>query len=295
MAEVPRLCRSKWIHEGWREGVVGVPGILMILWTSGNLLPAEFLYVFYIDADIMPALTATKLIPEAKELLRINVYIVISTLIIFYIDILTPLGLMVWILYFIPLFLTLHSRWKYGPYLGAGVFILLIAISFFLSPRDISEVFAIINRVFFSAMLIVTAFLISRHKQNIENLQISERRYRYIAEWSPDAIIVQHEGKIVYTNPAGRHLFATSKNEDLVGKDIINLIFPNERDIMRQRINQVLHGARMEISKTRLKRCDGTDMLVEVSLGEIILGGKSAVQIILRAFTNRDQIPEGVS
>lgn len=247
------------------------------------------------DAVIMPVKIAMKLMPEVKEHLRVNLFIVISILIIFYIDILTPLGLMIWILYFIPLFLTLYTRWKYGPFMGAGFFILLIAISFFLSPRDISEHFAIINRVFFSAMLIMTAFLIFRHKQDIENLKISEKRYRYLTEWSPDAIIVQHKGKIIYTNGAGRQLFAASKKEDLLGNDMVNLVSPNERDTMRQMIDKVPHGERMEISKTRLKRCDGKDILVEVRLGEIIWEGESAVQFILRAFTNWNQIPKRVS
>ena len=65
--------------------------------------------------------------------LEVITYILISALLIFYLDIITPLGLVVWVLYFIPLFLTLFIKWKYASYVGAGIFIILIAISFFLS------------------------------------------------------------------------------------------------------------------------------------------------------------------
>ena len=221
-----------------------------------------------------------------ENLLQTTTYILVSTLLIFYIDVITPLGLTVWVLYFIPLFLTLYLEWKNAPYLGAGVFILLIAISFFLSPRDVSELFAVINRVFFASMLLVTALLIARYKQSIEDLQISEKKYRYLTEWSPDAIIVQQEGKIRYANPAGRRLFAAHTDEDLYGKDIANLVSPDEQGSIRQRIAQVMLGAKMRIPKTRLVRFDGKNIIAEAWLGEIIWDGKSAVQIILRAIAN---------
>ena len=108
--------------------------------------------------------------------LEVITYILLSALLIFYLDIITPLGLVVWVMYFIPLFLTLFLRWKYASYPWAGFFILLIAISFFLSPRDMSELFALVNRVFFTVLLIVTAFFIAQYKQNMENLRNSEER-----------------------------------------------------------------------------------------------------------------------
>jgi PAS domain S-box-containing protein len=219
--------------------------------------------------------------------LEVITYILISALLIFYLDIITPLGLVVWVLYFIPLFLTLFLKWKYASYLGAGIFILLIAISFFLSPRDMSELFAFVNRVFFAVLLIVTAFFIAQYKQNMENLRNSEERYRYLTEWSPVAILVQEGGKILYINPAGIRLFAGNKKEDLIGKDLVQMISPDSRDNMQQRIVQALLGAKMQIPETGLVRFDGKEIKVETWLSEIIWDGRPAVQIIFRAVTNK--------
>jgi len=219
--------------------------------------------------------------------LEVITYILISALLIFYLDIITPLGLVVWVLYFIPLFLTLFIKWKYSSYVGAGIFILLITISFFLSPRDMLELFALVNRVFFAVLLIVMAFFIAQYKQNVENLRASEERYRYLTEWSPVAILVQEEGKILYINPAGIHLFAGNKDEDLLGQDLVQMISPDCRDSMQQRMAQALLGANMQIPETGLVRLDGKDIRAEVWLREIIWDGRPAVQIIFRAITNK--------
>ena len=51
-------------------------------------------------------------VQRRDDFLRIVVYIVIATAFIFIIDIITPLGVMAWILYLIPLFLTVYLSWK---------------------------------------------------------------------------------------------------------------------------------------------------------------------------------------
>ena len=61
-----------------------------------------------------------------EDFTRIVAYIVLSTTFIFIIDIITPLGVMIWILYLIPLFLTVSLRWKYAPLVMTGIFILLM-------------------------------------------------------------------------------------------------------------------------------------------------------------------------
>jgi PAS domain S-box len=109
---------------------------------------------------------------------------------------------------------------------------------------------------------------------------------RYLTEWSPNAILVQQEGKIRFTNPAGRRLFAADTNEELFGKDIVDLVSREEQESMRQGMNQTLQGAKLQIPRTRLLRLDGEAVFAEAWLGKIIWDEKSAVQIILRALTN---------
>ena len=102
----------------------------------------------------------TRTVRRGKNTPEMVLLILISAAIIFYVDIITPLGFAVWILYFFPLFLTIYIKWEYAPFCAAGAFIILTFIGLFLSPRDTSMIFALLNCVFFSLMLIVAAYFI---------------------------------------------------------------------------------------------------------------------------------------
>jgi PAS domain S-box-containing protein len=217
-----------------------------------------------------------------ERTLEIVTYIVAATVIIFYTDIVTPLGLTIWILYFIPLTLTMYLTWKEAPFAAAGTFILLMGISFFVSPRDTSLLFAVLNRVFFSVILIVTALFIWWFGQNVEDLRLREERYRYLTEWSPDAIIVYHEGKILFSNPAGLRMFGAGSPEELIGRDLVDLVQGSQKDLVRERLNQAALGARMEIPAVMLVRQDGRELTAGMVLGKALWNGKPVVQVILR-------------
>ena len=230
----------------------------------------------------MNAEISTGITPRKRTVLEVVSYIIVSAVLIFYIDASTPLGLMVWILYFIPLFLTLYIRWKYAPFLATGMIIILIGASYFISPRDMSELFALINRVFFSLMLIVLSIFIWSYNRNMETLRINEERYRFMTECSPDAIIVYKEGKILYVNLSCQRLFFAERKEDLVGKDILDLFSAGERDSVRQKISQAIIGVRLVLDKVRMLRLNGTDILLQVSLGKIIWDKEPALLAIIR-------------
>jgi PAS domain S-box-containing protein len=238
------------------------------------------------DADPMNTDTGTGPIRRRRTVLEIVAYIIASTVLIFSIDASTPLGLMVWILYFIPLFLTLYIRWKYAPFLATSVFILLIGISYFVSPRDMSEFFALVNRLFFSLMLIALSFFIWNHNRNMATLWINEERYRNMAECSPDAIIVYKEGKILYANPSSQRLFSVENNKDLLGKDIIDLFDPAEQNTIRQKISHGIIGMQIVIDKVRMLRLNGTEFFGQVSLGKIIWDHEPALLANIRVVTD---------
>jgi PAS domain S-box-containing protein len=229
-------------------------------------------------------------LPREENPHQILLYIVVSTLFILYIDIITPLGFIVGILYFIPLFLTVNIRWRYAPFLSTGIFILLIFTGFLLSPRDIpgiSLLFAFLNRVFLSLLLLVSAFFIWSYTRNMEELRINEERYRFLTEFSPDAVIVYHEGRVLYTNPAGIRLFGAGTREEMMGKDLVDRIDPEDRDIFVERISQAALGANMSLDRIRMTRFNGDPVQVQAVLGKVVWDGQPAIQVILRDTANR--------
>jgi PAS domain S-box-containing protein len=221
-------------------------------------------------------------VQRREDFLRIVVYIILATALIFVIDIITPLGVVIWILYLIPLFLTVYLSWKYAPVLMTGVFIFLMAATLFLSPRDISIEYALIDRIFFALILVIASFFIKDYVANVEDITSSEERYRSLIEWLPEGIAVCREGRIAYVNPAGSRLIGTDSKENLMGCDIVSMIDPDFQALFRQRVDQAAHGARMNLDKVRLIRQDKSDVVVDMFLGPIFWDNETAVQIVMR-------------
>lgn len=214
--------------------------------------------------------------------LRISVLILVSLMIIFLVDISTPLGLSAWILYFIPLFMTLYLEARNGPFYGTAIIIILIAASYFLSPQDISPLYALLNRLFFSAMLIASAFLIWNYKTSGENLKKSEKNYRILTEWSPDAVIVYRDGAIRYANQAFLHLAGDERAGTPVGRDILDMIGPEQQEMVRERIRQASAGGRGDAAGIRFMRPQGGDVKLDMEFREVCWDASFGVMILAR-------------
>jgi PAS domain S-box-containing protein len=221
-------------------------------------------------------------VQRRDDFVRIIAYIALATIFIFIIDIITPLGVMIWILYLIPLFLTVYLSWKYAPLVMTGVFILLMAASLFLSPRDISIELALLDRAFFALILVIASLFIEDYISNVQGLALSEERYRHLIEWLPEGIIVYRQGGIVYVNPAGIRFLGADRRENLIGRDIIDMIDPEWQAIFRERVGQAALGAQMNIDKVRLTRQDASNIDVGMSLGAVFWDKGTAVQIVMR-------------
>jgi PAS domain-containing protein len=226
--------------------------------------------------------------PPEENLTQMIALISILTVLVFYSDITTPLGLMTWILYFIPLFLTLYIKWQYGPFIVAGTAIIFIGISYLLSPRDMSEFFALINRVFFCLMLVVSAILIWRHKKWELSLETSEERYQNMIESSPEAILITKDGIIQYINPSGMQL-CTAGGGLKTGDTCLDLFDPADQELISSTIEKAVEGAKVELLKIRMRSGNNITHLADVWIGEIIWDGVPAIQMIIRTRTlNQD-------
>jgi PAS domain S-box-containing protein len=214
---------------------------------------------------------------------RIVVYIILATAFIFIIDVITPLGVMIWILYLIPLFLTVYLSWKYAPLFMTGVFIFLIAVSLFLSPRDISIEYALLNRAFFALILVIASIFIEDYISNVEDLALSEERYRHLIEWSPEGIMVILKGEIVYVNPVGARFSGADDRGKLIGRNIFDMIDPESQEIFRQRFAQATLGAQMNIDNVRIIRQDGSFMAAGMYLAPVFWNKGSAIQIVMKS------------
>ncbi len=123
---------------------------------------------------MVDTVSLTQLVRQKIGFHHIVAIIAFVTIFIFIIDLITPVGILIWILYLIPLSLTAYLNWKYAPVVMAGVIIFLRAVSFFLSPQDISAEYALLNLTFFVVFLGIVTVFIEGYISNVENLTKSK-------------------------------------------------------------------------------------------------------------------------
>lgn len=118
----------------------------------------------------------------------------------------------------------------------------------------------------------------------------SEKRYHDLIELSPDAIIVHSEGKFVYLNPVALALYNAANADEIVGKDVLDQIHPDDRGAIKNRIAEVYkYKPLAPLRATKILRLDGRAVDVETTGSRIIYQGKPAMQVILRDITERKQ------
>ena len=119
-------------------------------------------------------------------------------------------------------------------------------------------------------------------------LRESEERYRTLIEWSPEPLAV-HDGKILlYVNPAAVRMFGAESEKELLGGAILDLIHPDSRDVVRERVKAgAEQGATLPRIEERFLKCDGTAIDVEVQDRQISFGGRAAIQVSIHDISER--------
>lgn len=83
---------------------------------------------------------------------------------------------------------------------------------------------------------------VTERKQAEEELRQSQRRYRRLVELSPEAILVHANWRILYVNPAGIRLLGGEREEDILGKSVIDFVHAADTQAVEDRIQKVYRG-----------------------------------------------------
>ena len=133
-----------------------------------------------------------------------------------------------------------------------------------------------------------TTIEVALYKHQAERrLKESEERYRLLAELSPEAIIVQGDGRIVYANPAAATLVGAQSVENLLGRPVVEFVDPDYRDNFSARENHLRESQQSDLKAEKFVRLDGQTRDVEVVMAAVTYDGKPATQILTRDITER--------
>lgn len=128
----------------------------------------------------------THVLPHPNSKLAVSV--LLSTIVVFVGDLITPLGYAEAILYLLPLLLSFFLYDPFFPIRLAGASTLLIAIGFVLSPPGAPTTYALLNRILAVIVLWTVAFGIRRLiRERLTHLQV-ERRWQLLAHQTNDIL-----------------------------------------------------------------------------------------------------------
>jgi PAS domain S-box-containing protein len=128
---------------------------------------------------------------------------------------------------------------------------------------------------------------ITDHIRLERSLKESEKRYRTLVEMAPDAVVVHQDGRFVYANCAALGIYGARSVEELHDKSLVDLVHPDERDAVRDRIRHLLEGEEIPLREYRLLRVDGREVPIEATSTLIDYQGRPSIQIIARDITER--------
>jgi PAS domain S-box-containing protein len=129
---------------------------------------------------------------------------------------------------------------------------------------------------------------ITERKRIESALRESEKRYRDLVEFSPVAMTVHVEGRIVYINPAGARLWGADTPDEVLGRSPLEFVHPEYHERITERIEQIQAVEQspppIEVKNTRL---DG-QILYTVGTGiPITYEGKPAILSVVLDITER--------
>jgi len=136
---------------------------------------------------------------------------------------------------------------------------------------------------------------ISERLWSEKKLKESEERYRSLVDLSPDAIAVQSQGQFLFVNPTAVRLFGANHYRALMGKAVADVIHPDYRELVSERICQVnTPGTQTALQAIKIVRLDGRVVDVEASGVGINYQGQPAVQVMMRDITARKEMAKSL-
>ncbi|MGD8192695.1 PAS domain S-box protein [Brevibacillus ginsengisoli] len=131
-----------------------------------------------------------------------------------------------------------------------------------------------------------------RDRKQIEReLKESEERYRQLVEFSPDAMLVHCDNRVIYVNPAAMQMFGAKNEEELIEKPAIELVHPDSQQLARSRMAFLQNDhAKVEPLYEKLVRLNGEVVDTEVTAMAFLYQNKPAVLCIIRDITDRMKV-----
>lgn len=126
-------------------------------------------------------------------------------------------------------------------------------------------------------------------------LREAELRQRRLLSLLPEGVFVNTDGRISYVNEAAQRLFGDGEAA-LIGRDPLDLMHPESRPLVRERIAALLQGEPLaRLAEIRVLRADGGLRWVESTATTIDEDGRRSIVVVLRDITELRRVREALA
>jgi two-component system cell cycle sensor histidine kinase/response regulator CckA len=137
---------------------------------------------------------------------------------------------------------------------------------------------------------LVFAMDVTERTRTEGRLSRSEESYRKLIEESPDAMLVHRHGTIIFANSACAKLFGASSVNQLLGRQHLDSVHPDDREVVKQRIQEFTYDFEsVRRYETQFLRLDGKEIHAEVVARSVVYDGEPSIQVTLRDISERLQ------
>ena len=168
-------------------------------------------------------------------------------------------------------------------YIGTmGILTVVLLTNTQNAPVDVLSITSIIILIF------LVTYVNLKFKIDLTNkLYDSIEQYKKLFELSPLGILIHKKGKILYANPAFFHMMKLAIGENIIGKQIIELIHPDYRKDVQFDIEKRYVNERIDFVEQKLVLHD--ESIIEVESDSIKLNhrGQSVIICVFKDITDR--------
>ncbi len=129
---------------------------------------------------------------------------------------------------------------------------------------------------------------IDARKRVEQALRDAETRYRTLIDLSPDAILLQSDGRIEYANRAAAEMLGYPGQAALAGRATMSMVHPDDYKMVLERARYLSQGpGKVDFRERRMLRGDGGVLVVEGASVSYLERGRLVVQTVLRDISDR--------
>jgi len=120
----------------------------------------------------------------------------------------------------------------------------------------------------------------------------SAEEYRNLIEFSPVAMVIVHDWKTIYFNPAAVLLFGANTQEELLGKHINDFIHPAYHALAIENAELLAKKGYVNMQEQKYIKLDGSILDVETQAKSIRFNDDTATLVIMNDITERKKAEE---